>query len=593
MAKNKATNHYLFSHGNHFSLYRYLGAHKKINADGSVCTVFRVWAPNADSVFVIGDFNGWKETCEMKKQADGGIWQASAALDFSNEDKLRYKYLIFNKDKITVKADPFAFYGEASEDGASYLYELQETDNDGSVRLASRGKNKNVNSPMNIYELDPGTFYRNRDGSFMNYVSLAERIAPYARKMGFTHVRFPLFTRCAGREKITAGRFGADSRFGSPSDLRAFISALHRYSVGVILDIPLLEFEESESGLNDFDGGAVFERKEKEYGGGIRTFDTDKDEIVSFLISSVMFFVGEYGIDGVCLDFSSSLTEDDHRSKSAAALVKKLNRILSDKYPDVLLICEPGVRRSALTKPLFSGGTGFDYASDEAAACDITALAESGEVPDSVLNGRFAENYIIPVRPAELLPKDRFASRDDKAAFYRAYLLFTACLPGKNMICSGCEYADFDGRKRSDLMNWYNASSELNSKVLLFTSDLNYFYLNSPELWKLDSDWSGYKLIRNEKGLTAFVRYAPSGFVICVFNFTDKPVKNKTIGVPNPGFYSEVFTSRSKLYGGTGELSLPIRAKNVPCDGCGCSLTVDVMPYSGSVYKSESMINKH
>ncbi len=590
MAKNKATNHYLFSHGNHYNLYNYFGAHKRKDDDGSVYTVFRVWAPNADSVFVVGDFNNWEETCMMKKTHDEGIWQASVPLDFSNGDKIRYKYLIFNKSKITVKADPFALYGECADDGASYLYEPPASDSDDAVWLASRGRFKSVNSALNIYEFDPGTFYRNRGGSFMTYAALADMIAPYMKKMGFTHVKMPVFTRCDGQGKITAGRFSVDSRFGTPEDLTSFVLKMHRYSVGVIFDVPLLGFEESESGLNEFDGGAIYDRKEN---GEYRTFDIDKNEVVSFLISGIVMLAAEYRADGICLDLSRySMSDDGHRSKSVSTLLKKITRVLYEKYPDVLLICEPGPVRSAITKPLFSGGMGFDYVIDKARTGDTSTLSAPGPGQVSMLASRFDENYIIPIRPTDRVLKERFSSLSDKISFYRAYLLFTTCIPGKRSVYSGCEYADFDGRKTSALVNWYNASSDLNSKALVFSSDLNYFYLNSQELWGSDSGWNGFKLLKNEKNLTAFVRYCSSGFVVCVFNFTREASVNRIIGVPKPGFYSEVFSTTSPSYGGSGGLSLPIRAKNSPCDGCDCSLTVDVLPYSGSVYKSESLINK-
>ena len=595
MANKKNTNHYLFTHGNHFFSYRYLGTHKKRNDDGSVFTVFRVWAPEADNVFVTGDFNDWKETCNMKRSTDDGIWQASVAMDFSNRDMIRYKYLIYTKDKVYVRSDPFALYSEASNGGASYVYELPESDLGDDVWLASRVRNKNRDSALNVYEFDPGTFYRSKDGSFMNYSALSERIAPYAKKMGFTHVKLPVFTKCSGQDDITPGRFSVDSRFGSPQDLLNFVTKMHRYSLGVIFDIPILSFTESDSGINEFDGSYLYEHKPRESDGKLRFFDTGKDEVVSFLISSVVLLIQEYHADGICLDLSLSYSssDDGYRYKNDSAFIKKLNRVLSDKYPDVITILETGINKSAVTKPLFSGGLGFDYVANNDRSFSPDQMLENGCAADTVFSKRFEESYIQPVTPDPRSFNDRFASHSDKISFYRTYLLFNTCLPGKKSVFSGCEYADFDSRKTADPVNWFNASPELNSKTLLFTSDLNFFYLNSNELWRYDSGWNGFKLLKNEKGFTAFIRYGIGGFVLCVFNFTNKPSNGYTVGIPNPGFYSEVFTTRSSIYGGDGGLSLPIRAKSASCDGLPCSLTVDVPPFTGSVYKSEALIRKY
>ena len=624
MERGDGTRQYLFHQGTNFKAYEYLGAHKT----GSK-TVFRVWAPSADAVWVVGDFNNWDRSCPMKKITDKGIWEAEAELHYSNQDKTRYKYCLRRGEKEVYKADPYAVFAGTHTETASYLYDLPAypwTDGgwmDARKRALYPSEDRPAYSaPINIYEVHLGSFDRHEDGSYLTYRELADRIGPYVKKMGYTHVELlpvaehPLDASWGYQ---ICGFYAPTSRFGTPEDFMYFVNTLHSYGVGVLLDWVPAHFSKDAHGLYEFDGAPCYEyqgedRKEHKVW-GTRFFDVGREEVQSFLISNALYWLSEYHIDGLRVDAVASMLyldfdrqpgewipapDGSNKNYEAIAFFKKLNCAVYERFGDVLMTAEESTSWPMITKPVFSGGLGFSFKWNMGWMNDMLRYVAADpvfrkEMHDSLtfsLTYAFGENYILAVSHDEVVHGKKalidkmFGDYEQKFAGMRCFLTYMMCHPGKKLLFMGSEYGQFREWDCESGLEWFMTGYEKHADLLRFTSALNHFYLDTPALWERDLSWDGFRWIRaddKDKNLSIFCRVAGNGeFVICAFNFSAVPQNGLRFGVPAPGRYAEVFSSAPD--GHPACVSRPI-----PADGLQQSVCVDLPPLSARILKRETL----
>ena len=619
----------LFHKGTYYKAYEYLGAHRAQDKNGLTYTVFRTWAPNADAVFVTGDFNNWSEKCPMKRITEGGIWEAKIRLDFKNTDKLKYKYLIMNGKKAVFKADPYGFYAGTHEETSTFLYELPNFPWTDGGWLNARKKEMSpsdtkpaYSAPVNIYEVHLGSFMRQSGGGYLTYRELADRLGPYVKRMGYTHVELlPVMEHPLDESwgYQVCGFFAPTSRFGVPEDFMYFVNKLHSYGIGVLLDWVPAHFSKDDHGLADFDGGCCYEYRaedKKEHKvWGTRFFDVGRAEVQSFLISNALYWFDEYHIDGLRVDAVASMLyldfdrapgewtpapDGSNKNYEAVAFFKKLNTAVFEKYGDVLMIAEESSAWPMVTKPVYLGGLGFSFKWNMGFMNDMMKYISADPLYRGKMHGcitfslmySFSENFILAVSHDEvvhgkksLLDKN-FGDYEQKFAGLRCFLTYMTCHPGKKLLFMGTEYGQFREWDCTAQLEWFMTGYERHADTLRFTSSLNHFYLDTPALWEQDLSWEGFKWVKADdadKNTAVFLRYGLDGdFVLCAFNFSAVPVDSYRIGVPDTGLYREVFSTSAAR-------SLPVPAKRVRSDGFDQSITVSLPPLSAAVYKCESL----
>lgn len=618
-----------FHNGSNYKAYEYLGAHKATDKNGLTYTVFRTWAPNADAVFVTGDFNNWSEKCPMKRVTEKGIWEAKVRLDFKNEDKLKYKYLIMNGEKAVFKADPYGFHAGTHEETSTYLYELPDFTWTDSGFLNLRKKEMYptetkpaYSTPINIYEVHAGSFMRKSGGSYLSYRELADRLGPYVKRMGYTHVELLPIAEHPLDESWgyqICGFFAPTSRFGTPEDLMYFVNKLHSYGIGVLLDWVPAHFSKDEHGLSDFDGGCCYEYRAKDKKEhkvwGTRFFDLGRPEVRSFLISNALYWLGEYHIDGLRVDAVASMLYLDfdrqpgewtpahdgtNKNYDAIDFIKKLNCKVFENFGDALMIAEESSAWPMVTKPVYLGGLGFSFKWNMGFMNDMMQYISA----DPLFRGKmhkcitfslmysFSENFILAVSHDEvvhgkksLLDKN-FGDYEQKFAGMRCFMTYMMCHPGKKLTFMGTEYGQFREWDCTTQLEWFMTGYERHADLLRFTSSLNHFYLDTPALWERDLSWDGFKWVKAdeaEKNAAVFLRYGADGqFVLCAFNFSAVPIRNLRTGVPEPGLYRACFTTAPSP-------GLPVPAKPVRSDGFDHSVNISLPPLSAAVYKCETL----
>lgn len=586
-AKNDLA-HYYFHEGTNYNLYDYLGAHR-CEKDGEAGFVFRVWAPRADKVSVVGDFNGWDVSASpMAKK--GEIWEVfiPALKDFDT-----YKYAVTHKSgKTVMKSDPFAFHSEVVPANASKLYVFEGkhrwTDKNW---LEFRSKVNPYESPMNIYELHLGSWRRNEDGTVMNYREIAKQLIPYVKKLGYTHIEvlplteFP-FDGSWGYQ--VTGYFSATSRFGTPNDFMYFINQAHRNGIGVIMDWVPAHFPKDEQGLYEFDGYPLFEDSEptkmEHRDWGTRIFDYGRPEVRSFLISSAMFWVEKFHIDGLRVDAVAAMLYLDYgrqhgewkpnrnggnENLEAVAFLQQLNKSVLSRHPDVLMIAEESTAWPLVTCPPDVGGLGFNFKWNMGWMNDILSYFQTDPYFRSHNHGKltfplmyaFSENYVLPISHDEVVHGkhsllDKMPGRyEDKFANVRLFLAYMLCHPGKKLMFMGAELGQFIEWDYKKGLDWDLLQYDYHKMLHKYFADANHFYLSHSELWENDDDWNGFKWITSDnssQNILAFRRINKKNEeLVVVANFAPVAHSGYMIGVPG-GRYEEVFNSDCKEYGGTG-----------------------------------------
>ena len=632
---------FYFHQGTNTHAYEYLGCHFTAE-NGEYVYTFRVWAPNADSVEVVGDFNGWKPGALMSRVTDMGVWEyvlrSPESLDGQN-----YKFRISSKSGVHLKADPYAFSSETLKGTASKIYEPKPFKWSDSLWRARRmttvtGKGSRQKrrefypAPMNIYEMHLGS-WKTRDGkttaegeNYLSYREIADELAPYLKQMGYTHVELlPVmehpFDGSWGYQ--VCGYYAPTSRYGQPEDFKYFINKLHGCGIGVILDWVPAHFPKDEHGLYEFDGSPLYEyqgRDRMEHDvWGTRFFDVARNEVESFLISNALYWLREFHADGLRVDAVASMLYLDYdrepgkwvpnakggnENLEAIAFFQKLNTTLFAEFPDVLMIAEESTAWPMVTKPVAVGGLGFNFKWNMGWSNDSFEYVETDPLFRKYKHEKLtfpmmyslSENYILPVSHDEVVHGKRslidkmFGEYTQKFAGDRLFMAYQICHPGKKLTFMGCEYGQFREWDYQNQLEWFMLDYDMHSKLQKYTAELNRFYLEHRELWELDFSWDGFEWIypdMRELDIIAFRRMDAKGNeLVAVFNFAPVERRDFVVGPLSHVRYTEVFNSDRAEFGGSGIVNEgPLDTLPIDGDETKRSLTIDLPGLSAVIYK--------
>jgi len=619
---------HLFNEGSHFRLYKHLGAH--LVEENNVRGVrFSVWAPNAEKVSVIGDFNHWQPDSHlMLPLKQSGVWSL-----FIPEIKAEeiYKYHIRSRFKgyEIEKADPFSFANEVPPKSGSIVQPLSHTWQD-ETWMQNRQKFNDVKTqPVSIYELHLGSWKKHNEFKSLSYRELAQPLSEYVLKMGFTHVEImPVmehpFYGSWGYQ--TTGYFSPTSRYGKPQDLMFLIDTLHQNQIGVILDWVPSHFAVDGHGLSFFDGTHLFEHEDLKKGWhpdwGSFIFNYGRNEILSFLISNALFWLDHYHIDGLRVDAVASMLYLDYSRKNnewtpnmhggnenleAIKFLKKLNEEIYKEYPDVQTIAEESTAWPGVSKPTYLGGLGFGLKWDMGWMHDLLSYMSKDPVHRKYHHDQltfrslyaFSENYVLSLSHDEMVHGKgsliNKMSGDSWQKFANLRLLF-GCMfaqPGKKLIFMGGEFGQWKEWDHDSSLDWELLSQKSHSGLQKWVADLNRVYRDFPSMHCRDLDEDGFEWIDCEnadESVVAFLRKGEEEIepMLVVLNFTPTPRFDYQIGVPRSGLWSEVLNSDAKDYGGSGIGNMgSVKATTIPLHDKPYSLKLNLPPLSAIFFSRD------
>ena len=612
-----------FLHGDNCHAQDYLGAHPA-NQDGQDGYVFRVWAPHARGVSVMGDFNGWSEESHPMNRLEGGVWELFIP---GMKQYDTYKYAVHARDgRVLAKSDPYAFHAETRPGNASKLYDLSGYQWGDQKWLEYRKAHPIYHNPLNIYEMHLGSWRRTGEGEFLSYRDMAGWLVPYVKEMGFTHVELMPVTEHpldASWGYQCTGYFAATSRFGVPHDLMYLIDQLHQAGVGVILDWVPAHFPKDAFGLYEFDGEPCYEyadpRKGEHADWGTRVFDYDRKEVRSFLFSSALFWLEQYHIDGLRVDAVASMLYLDysrqsgewvpnkyggHENLEAIDFLRTLNTHIFVPHPDVLMIAEESTAWPLVSHPVEEGGLGFNLKWNMGWMNDITHYMKLDpyfrqfnhkDITFSLMYA-FSENFILPLSHDEVVHmKGSFLNKipgpyEEKFAGVRAFYTYMLAHPGKKLLMMGSEFGQWNEWHYEYSLDWHLLENKENQDIKAFFQAANTFYLENKPLWDLDFSWEGFQWIcadDNQNNCASFLRKDRKGdFVLAVCNFSPVHRPGYRLGVPYRGTYQCVFNSDDERFGGSGLGDKePLSSEDIPMHGQEQSLVIDIPPMSGVIYR--------
>ncbi len=585
---------YLFHHGENFKTYEFLGAHPAV-CDNQNGYVFRVWAPNALSVWVVGDFNDWNtQSHQMHKMIDGQTYE----LFIPNLKQFdTYKYCIKTQDgRLIFKADPYAFHTETpGEDSsnASKLYELSGYSWSDKEYL-DKQKNTNIYaSPVNIYEVNLLSWRLHEDGNYYTYRELATELVDYVAKMGYTHVEFMPLTEYpydgSWGYQVT-GYFAISSRLGTPHDFMYLVDAFHKAGIGVILDWVPAHFPKDAFGLYEFDGQCLYEpsqwdRKENK-GWGTRKFDYGRNEVVSFLISSAIFLLEKFHIDGLRVDAVASMLYLDYDKKDgewvpniygenkdleAVAFLRRLNEAVFEFFPNTMMIAEESTAWPLVSRPTSVGGLGFNFKWNMGWMNDVLSYVSlnpffrqhnHSKLTFSMMYA-FSENYILPISHDEVVHgKASLIGKmpgeyEEKFAGVRSFLGYMMSHPGKKLNFMGSEIGQFKEWNYKEGVEFFLAQYPLHEKLSLMVQELNHLYKTTPAFYEIEDSWEGFEWLAvddADRNFLAYERRDKKGeSIIVMINFSGTDFKDYRLGL-SKGKYEVIFNTDSIRFGGSGEV---------------------------------------
>ncbi|WP_019155601.1 1,4-alpha-glucan branching protein GlgB [Robertmurraya massiliosenegalensis] len=582
---------YLFHHGQNFRAYDYLGSHFTENKEKSGF-VFRVWAPNAKSVSVVGDFNQWNhQSHPMEKETEEGIWELF--IEGLAEYSL-YKFAILTKDgRILLKADPYAFHSETKEQTASFTYRFENkfswTDEDWQ---RVKEKQNIYESPLNIYEVHLGSWLRTDDDQYLNYRNMANRLIPYVKKMGYTHLELLPITEHPydlswGYQ--VCGYYSVTSRFGKPEDFMYFVNLAHEHGIGIIMDWVPAHFPKDAHGLYEFDGQPLYEYqdpyKQEHKQWGTRIFDFGRKEVRAFLISNALFWMEKYHIDGIRVDAVASMIYLNYNKEAgewkpniyggdgnleAIEFIKELNHTVLTNFPHNLMIAEESTAWPGVTLPPSFDGLGFNFKWNMGWMNDVLSYIKIDPIARQYHQDKLTfpimyaceENFILPISHDEVVHGKRSlldkmpGEYHEKFAGVRSFLLYMLCHPGKKLMFMGAEIGQFIEWNCEKSIEWFLLKYESHKKLQHFFSEANHFYLQNSPLWELDCHQEGFKWIchnDHHRNIVAFRRIDKEGNdLIIIVNFSPVLWEDYFVGVPKKGNYKEIFNTDLKKFGGSG-----------------------------------------
>ena len=609
---------HLLAEGTHRRAYEHLGAHPR-ERKGVRGVAFAVWAPNAKNVAVVGDFNEWKAQAHPLRHAGGGYWEAFVS---GAEKGQRYKFQIeaANGLLVPLKADPFAFLLEYPPDTASVVHGLPEFPWSDQLWMEERWKHNRHDAPMAIYEVHLGSWMRRDDGNFLNYRELAEKLVPYAKSMGFTHLQLlPIMEHpyygSWGYQPL--GLFAPTTRYGSPEDFAAFVDAAHRAELGVLLDWVPAHFPEDPHGLAQFDGTCLYEHEDPRQGRhqdwGTLIYNFGRPEVKNFILSSALFWLDRFHVDGLRVDAVASMLYRDYSRKAdewvpnrfggrenleAVTFLRSLNETLYAEFPDTFTVAEESTSWPLVSAPTNLGGLGFGFKWDMGWMNDTlhyfqrTMLHRRWHQDEITFGMTYhrSENFVLPLSHDEVvhskgsLLRKMPGTRWEQFANLRLLLGWMYAHSGKKLLFMGAEMAPDSEWDHMKGLDWNLLEYPPHQGVQSLVRDLNWLHQHQPSLHQRDCEPGGFTWIDCQDRancILAVLRQGndPARPVVVVLNFTAQPQQGYRVGVPLPGQWKEILNTDSEVYGGQniGNLGIPL-ATTSPHHGQPCSLELTLPP---------------
>ena len=622
---------YLFKQGNNCEAYRYFGAHMETRA-GEAGVVFRVWAPHAVAISVVGDFNSWKPGSHPMRKVDGdSVWELFIP---GMKEYDVYKYCVTTRaGDLVYKADPYAFHAETRPSNGSKVYDISGFAWHDDAWQAAQKKADVINGPMNIYEMHAGSWKMKEGNVPYNYSELADELIPYIKDMGYTHVEllpvmeYP-FDGSWGYQ--VTGYFAPTSRYGTPKDLMAFVDKLHAAGIGVIMDWVPAHFPKDQFGLYNFDGEPCYEDPNPKRGEhkewGTMVFDFGRSEVQSFLISSALYWLEQYHIDGLRVDAVASMLYLDYgrqdgqwtpnihggrENLEAVEFLRKLNTMAFEVDPNVLMIAEESTAWPLVTKPADVGGLGFNlkwnmgWMNDMCHYLKLDPWFRQDHHRDLTFSMMYAfsENYVLPISHDEVvhmkgsvvgkMPGDYENQLRCTRGFY-AYLL---AHPGKKLLFMGPEIGQWHEWDSNGQLDWYLLEHEENQQLHAFFKAANAFYKAESALWDIDFDWQGFEWLvpdDNHNNVVVFLRRDQVGNeLLCAVNFSPNDYENYRVGVPPRKRYVPAFTTDAPEFGGSGFADTkPLTVKDTPSHGKEQSVTLRLPAFGAVFLRGEGSFTK-
>ena len=573
--------------------FRYLGCHP---ADGEGY-VFRVWAPNAEAVHVVGAFNFWNPEDLPMQPIGAGVWEAVSVYAKAGQ---AYKYCVTGRSGCTVyKTDPYGRRCCALPETSSIICPPPQFRWHDAAYRARTAKQTAISRPVNIYEVHAGSWKRHEDGSYLSYEELAAELVPYVRDMGYTHIELlPIMEYPYDPSwgyQVTC-YFAPTHRYGTPEQLMQFVDACHRAGLGVILDWVPAHFPKDENGLFEFDGSCCYELSDPSMNEHpdwtTRIYDYGKPEVQSFLISNACYWLSEFHVDGIRVDAVASMLYLDYNRKQfkpnryggrenleAIDFLRNLNAAAFKADPAAMMIAEESTAFPMITRPAYDGGLGFlfkwnmGWMNDMLKYMSLDPLWRKGDHNALTFSMTYAysENFILPLSHDEVvhgkcsLINKMPGNYDDKFNNLRTFFAYQMAHPGKKLNFMGNEFAQFIEWNYTQGLDWLLLGYEKHQKMQHFVRTLNHFYLENRCLWENDSDWDGFRWLScddRDNSVIAFRRISRKGQeLIAVCNFCPVLREDYRLPLPKAGWYQPVLNSDDAQFGGYDFQPAPVHAE--------------------------------
>jgi 1,4-alpha-glucan branching enzyme len=619
---------HLFHEGTHYRLYEKLGAHLLQHDKGNAAR-FAVWAPNADAVSVIGEFNQWNDKAHHLSRGPSGVWSGVIP---NVRESAAYKYYIHSKyrNQPSAKADPFGFFQEPPLRTASLVWDLSYEWHDAEW-MRQRGERGKVDRPISIYEVHLGSWMRvpEDQNRYLTYREIAPKLAAHVETLGFTHVELlPVmehpFYGSWGYQGT--GYFAPTSRYGAPQDLMYLIDYLHGRGIGVFLDWVPSHFASDEHGLASFDGTALYEYEDPREGlhpvWQSSIFNYARKEVRSFLISSAFFWLEKYHADGLRVDGVASMLYRDYlrapgewtpnqfggrENLEAIDFLRQLNTEVYRVFPDVQMIAEESTAWPLVSRPVHVGGLGFGYKWDMGFAHDMLQhlqrepSARKAHYNELTFRGLYAfnENFILPFSHDDVNPRrGSLISRmpgDEWRKFANLRLLFAYMFlqPGKKLLFMGNEFGQWQPWNHDASLDWHLTQMPNHAGVQRLVSHLNQLYVHEPALQYGDANPTGFEWVDchdAKHGAISWLRWDQKyhDVLVCVFNLTPHVYRNFKLGAPRGGLWREVVNTDAAEYGGSAQGNFGgVQANPFGYQNRSYSLTITLPPLAGLAFKQE------
>ena len=605
---------YVFHQGKNFKAYDFYGAHP-YKEDGKKGFVFRVWAPHAEEVSVVGDFNSWDPAAHvMQRMQDGESFELAVP---GLKNYTVYKYCIRTKDgRYLYKADPYAFHAETPPKTASKTFDLGKFKWTDKEYCKKRDAGNSYSSPINIYEMNALSWRQYGDGNYFAFDKLVEDLIPYLLKMGYTHVEFmPLseYPYDASWGYQVTGYFAVTSRLGTPHDFMRLVNELHKNGIGVILDWVPAHFPKDAHGLYEFDGESLYEssawdrREHKSW--GTHRFDYGRAEVLSFLISNAVFFFEKFHIDGLRVDAVASMLYLDYDKKpgewlpnkygenknlEAIDFLRRLNTTVFAEYPHALMIAEESTAWPLVTKPADVGGLGFNFKWNMGWMNDVLDYMKTdpyfrkgchNKLTFSMMYA-FTENYVLPISHDEVVYGKRSlidkmpGTYEEKFANLRAFMGYMMSHPGKKLLFMGCEFGQFKEWDYREGLEFFLDEYPMHHKLSVMNAALNRLYRETPALYEIEDSWDGFEWLAvddADRNMLAYMRRDRQGNSIAVvINFSGTTCTGYRLGIPK-GKYRVLFNTDLPAYGGSGQLKKRVfQTQKKPSHGKEYSILIEL-----------------